>query len=220
MSNFKDSFETFTFSSKGKMLGILMVQELEELKQIVEVIGEERHFKEFPGVVKGPTVIQDGKTFVSATLDLCNNETMDAIIKYYDGWPRVGHYADKRVADRISGMQSGNLKAHQVGWNETLKLDKVHPFTSKAVVGTRSTAPKKLFDSLDRSLGEKAMLVVYALEIKPGTPAMFYIGSKQAKINGLLNMTQWRDTTEEEGMMVFNTFRDDLMRIGREFMYS
>lgn len=213
-------FQTFSFSAKNKMLGLLMVQDIEELKQEITVTDEERFYREFPGVVKEHTIETGGKTLVTIKLDLCNQETMEAIWDYYGGGFTIGHYSDPRILARIRKMRDDNLTAYQVGWKETMEIDKIHPFSSNAVIGRTPVNASSLFNSLNSSLGEKAMLVVYAYDIKPGVPNMFFVGSKQAKKNGLLNMTQWRDTTEEEGLRVFNTFRDDLSRIGREFMYS
>ncbi|QDJ97339.1 hypothetical protein D6_0180 [Aeromonas phage D6] len=217
-------YQFATLSSKSKFLGVVM--SLGELALVQEVALTAKSPAETGydrlGFIKTryPEVqVIEGEGKETVIIDIANDEVM---AKFSDLNSDFGGFFGitniELFTDRLRNMDRTKSKASTVAANEMVFHGKFKPFRNAAPSAPHDDG-LRIFKEMNAHLGPKIQFGVYAYDM-PGfkEPVMFYVGSKQARLKGHLNMAQWRDVTDEEGLKLFNTLRTPLASIGRTAM--
>lgn len=218
-----NNYEGFALFNKTSMIGVVLSKKFQLTPQMVTlteyraVNDDYSHLRRFfPN--HPPVEREEGnRLFTTITIDIADDETMAALENVSYSFPVYNVENWDKVTRRLRDMDRMKISASNVAAREIARSGTFMPFRNGAQLMPAPQDIDDLFQALHNQLGPKTGLGIYAYNIDPNEaePSMLFIGTKRAKLKGYLNMAQWRDVTEKEGLMLFNTLKDSLARIGR-----
>lgn len=219
------NYEAFPLLSAKTMLGVILSKNFTAEPEPHTLSAEKRQgwvskIASDLGITEIIEFQEEGKDFEQISIDLANDEQMakmephiEGSIAYYIGLKGISE-----VRERIYHCRRDKVSASTLSIRLKSRGTEFIPFRNATILD-KQVEINELFSMLNAQLGDKAPLGIYAFDMpNMDEPAMFFVGTKRAKLKGHLNMSQWRTVTDEEGLKLFNTLREPLGRIGRTQM--
>lgn len=219
-----NNYEGFALFNRTSMIGVVLSKKFQLSPQMVTLTETLRNddgkhsylsrwFPDTPLLERE----EEGVLYYSITIDIANDETMAKLENVNPSFPVYNIENWDKVTDRLRAMARAKAPASNVAAREVVRAGQFMPFRYGAQLLPAPQEIDELFQAMHTQLGPKAGLGIYAFDMNEGEsePAMFFIGTKRAKLKGWLNFAQWRDVTDDEGLKLFNTLQEPLARIGR-----